>query len=84
MADDLRGLLLLRYVGPERQSQGLEAARKPQVDPVGFEPTTFSLQASCSTNWSYGPRVGARSFELLPVERDRGLAARLSVRLHAP
>jgi hypothetical protein len=27
------------------------------VDLVGFEPTTFSVQGSCSSNWSYRPRV---------------------------
>ena len=29
------------------------------LDQVGFEPTTYSLQASCSSNWSYKPiKVG--------------------------
>lgn len=27
----------------------------PLVDPPGFEPETFSLQRSCSANWSYRP-----------------------------
>lgn len=33
---------------------------------------TFSLQASRSTNWSYGPRVGMRSFELPTLEEGPG------------
>jgi hypothetical protein len=45
---------------------------------------TFSLQASCSTNWSYGPRVSMEGVEPSPLGRDRGLGpARLPITPHA-
>ena len=47
-------------------------ATTPKVDPVGFKPTAFSLQGSCSVELNYGPEIERVSMYVFPLYKSFG------------